>query len=137
MKIAIALWVIEKRPYLFRMPLQILLCALAGGLAFALIENLMYLHVYIPGQLSRPGGRTASRIRGRVACVALDGLHRSACHLFVLRRFGTGQMWSHAIASRTRPKLAHAAPMIMTAMIGHGLYNGIVSIAEAGGWLEF
>ena len=58
MKVAIALWVIEKRPYLFRMPVQILLCALAGGLAFAFIENLMYLNVTIPGYVETQGLET-------------------------------------------------------------------------------
>ncbi|MBL8889048.1 MAG: PrsW family intramembrane metalloprotease [Planctomycetaceae bacterium] len=48
LKIAWPLWVVEKRPWLFSNGLQLLLCGIGGGLAFALIENLIYLNIYIP-----------------------------------------------------------------------------------------
>jgi hypothetical protein len=50
---------------------------------------------------------------------------------------GLVRMWSHAIAHRTRPKVAHAAPLIITAIVVHGAYNGAVTIAELAGWLPF
>lgn len=141
MKVAIALWVIEKRPYLFRMPFQILLCALAGGLAFAFIENLIYLNVYIPGAAETNGGEYTQAISSPVLTdlatwrwTVCTGLH-ATCSFFA--GLGLIRMWSHAITHHTRPKIAHAAPMIVTAMIGHGLYNGMATIAELSGWPRF
>jgi hypothetical protein len=133
MKIAIALWVVEKRPYLFRMPLQILLCALAGGLAFAFIENLMYLNVFIPG--SRETVPTAAATGLTLwRWTVCTGLHVTCSFVAGL---GLVRMWSHAIAHRTRPKVAHAAPLIITAIVVHGTYNGAVTSAELAGWLPF
>jgi RsiW-degrading membrane proteinase PrsW (M82 family) len=156
MKVAIALWVIEKRPYLFRMPVQILLCALAGGLAFAFIENLMYLNVTIPGYLETQGLETqgletqgletqgsestqpvstaVSTGLARWRWTVCTGLHATCSFLAGL---GLVRMWSHATRHRARPKIAHAAPMIITAMLCHGLYNGAVTIAELAGWMPF
>ncbi len=146
MKVAIALWVIEKRPYLFRRPLQILLCALAGGLAFAFIENVMYLHVTIPASVKaekkelaeakgiQPAAKTAPIDLATWRWTICTGLHATCSFLAGL---GLVRMWSQAIHHRTRPKIAHAAPMIITAMIVHGLYNGSVTVAELADWLPF
>jgi RsiW-degrading membrane proteinase PrsW (M82 family) len=152
MKVAIALWVIEKRPYLFRRPLQILLCALAGGLAFAFIENVMYLYVTIPASVKaekeelvgkeepvrskdiQPAAKAATIDLATWRWTICTGLHATCSFLAGL---GLVRMWSLAFRHRTRPKIAHAAPMIVAAMIGHGLYNGIVTIAELAGWLPF
>ena len=141
MKVAIALWVIEKRPYLFRRPIQILLCALAGGLAFAFIENLIYLNVTIPGNMETQGPEQAQSVSTAVSTdlarwrwTVCTGLHATCSFLAGL---GLVRMWSRAITLRTRPKIAHAAPMILLAMFCHGLYNGTVTIAELAGWLPF
>ena len=48
MKVAMATYVVEKRPYLFTSTAQIMFAGLAAGLSFASIENLLYLGVYIP-----------------------------------------------------------------------------------------
>ncbi len=141
MKVAITLWVIEKRPYLFRTSFQILLCALAGGLAFACIENLMYLKVYIPADWETDGGEyTLAATSSAAADLATwrwticTSLHVTCSFLAGL---GLARMWSRSVTHLTSPKIAHAAPLIIAAMIGHGLYNGIVTIAELGGWLTF
>lgn len=124
-KISAALWVVEKRPYLFRTPVQILFCALAGGLAFAFIENLMYLHVYVPDATSRLAlWRWTVCVGMHAVCSSLSGV-------------GLVRMWSAAVGRRARPEIARAAPWIIAAIIGHGLYNGMVTIAELAGWLEF
>ncbi len=134
MKVAAALWVIEKRPYLFRMPFQILLCTLAGGLAFAFFENLMYLRFHTSH--FHDAGSTAGYYAQYATWrwTVCTGLH-ATCSFF--SGLGLARMWSHAVANRTRPQIAHAAPMIVAAMIGHGLYNAAVSVAELSGWLQF
>jgi RsiW-degrading membrane proteinase PrsW (M82 family) len=137
MKIALALWVIEKRPYLFRMPAQILLCALAGGLAFALIENLMYFLFQQPNGPQIPGIEHPSTAAANWFVwrwTVCTGLH-ATCSFF--SGLGLVRMWSRAIAQRARPDIAYAAPMIIAAMICHGLYNGLVTVAELSGWLKF
>jgi len=141
MKVAIALWVIEKRPYLFRNSAQILLCALAGGLAFAFLENLIYLNFTIPGSREAVGSESA---RSVVTAASIDlatwrwtictSLHATCSFLAGL---GLARMWSQATSHRIRPKIVHAAPMIIIAMVVHGLYNGTMIIAELVGWLPF
>lgn len=123
-KVAAILWVVEKRPYLFKSMVQILLCAAAGGLLFAVIENLLYLNVYIPN-----ASTTLANWRWTV-CV---GLHVNCSFLAGV---GLVRIWDNAVRNRQRPQLGLGMPWIFTAMVGHGLYNFGVSIAEMIGWLE-
>lgn len=124
-KIALALWIVEKRPYWFSSIGQILLCAAAGGLAFAAIENLVYFHIYVPEH-------TAEFERFRwTACV---GLH-VGCSLTA--GLGLARIWDNAIRNLHRPRIAMGVPWFVTAMVGHGLYNLGVIIASAAGWLDF
>jgi hypothetical protein len=123
-KIALALWIVEKRPYLFSSIPQILLCAGAGGLAFAAIENLVYLNVYV-----RDHSPAFEAWRWTV-CV---GLH-VGCSLTA--GIGIARIWDRSMRLLERPKLALGVPWFVTAMIGHGVYNGSVFIAEAMGWLK-
>lgn len=125
MKIAIALWVVEKRPYLFKSIPQILICAVAGGLAFAGIENLMYLNVYIPH-----AGFGLAAWRWTVC----TGLHMN-CSLVM--GIGLARIWDNAVRLRQKPQLGLGMPWFFTAMAGHGLYNFLVFVAEMAGWLEF
>jgi len=138
MKIAIVLWVAEKRPYLFRTAFQIVFCALAGGLAFALIENLMYLHVYFPRGIEAQGQQQAAAA-GAVAFADLATWRWTVCTALhatcsLIAGLGVVRMWSRAMAHRTRPQVAQAAPLIVTAMVCHGLYNTVITIAELAGW---
>ena len=124
MKVAAALWVVEKRPYLFKSVWQILLCAAAGGAAFAFIENLMYLYVYLPQHSSR-----LAAWRWTV-CV---GLHMNCSFVAGV---GLARIWDNAIRERRRPQLWLGLPWLFMAMVAHGVYNGATIIAEAMGWLE-
>jgi hypothetical protein len=124
-KIAAALWVVEKRPYLFKSVWQILLCAVAGGAVFGLIENLLYLNVYIPN-----AGPSLARWRWTV-CM---GLHMNCS---VVAGLGVARIWYHTHRTGNRPNLALGVPWFVLAMVGHGLYNFSVTIAEAFGWLDF
>ena len=124
-KIAAALWVVEKRPFRFASAAQILFCAAAGGLAFAVIENLIYLTFYVP---AHGPGYAAWRW---IVCTAL--------HVVCSTTAGVGlvRIWRSAINQKRRPELAEGMPWFAAAMILHGLYNTAVTLAEAAGLLTF
>jgi hypothetical protein len=124
MKIAAALWIVEKRPYLFKSLWQILFCAAAGGAAFAFIENLMYLFVYLPEHSTK-----LAAWRWTV-CV---GLHMNCSFVAGV---GMARIWDNAIRERHRPELWLGVPWFVMAMTAHGIYNGAVVVAETIGWLE-
>jgi hypothetical protein len=124
-KIAAALWVAEKRPYWFKSVWQIVLCGLAGGALFGLIENLMYLFVYIPHA-------TPELARWRwTVCM---GLHMNCS---IVASFGVARIWYHTHRTGNRPNLSLGVPWFVLAMVGHGLYNFSVTVAEVFGWLDF
>jgi hypothetical protein len=124
-KISVAWWVVEKRPYLFKSIAQILFCAGCGGLAFAAIENLVYMYVYVPDH-------SLQFVLFRwTVCV---GLHVS-CSL--VAGLGLARVWDNAIRNRHRPKTALGIPWLVVAITGHGLYNLSVTIASLAGWLDF
>jgi hypothetical protein len=124
MKVAAALWVVEKRPYLFKSLWQILLCAAAGGAAFAFIENLMYLYVYVPEHSAKMAAWRWT------VCV---GLHMNCSFVAGV---GLARIWDNAVRERHRPQLWLGLPWFFMAMVAHGMYNGAVVLAEAAGWLE-
>lgn len=125
MKIAIALWIVEKRPYLFKSVVQILICAAAGGLAFGVIENLIYLHFYIPDH------RPALATWRWTVC---SGLHLNCSFVAGI---GLARIWDNAVRLRQRPQLGLGMPWFFTAMVGHGLYNLTAFVSEQAGWLPF
>ncbi|MEZ6119079.1 MAG: PrsW family glutamic-type intramembrane protease [Pirellulaceae bacterium] len=113
MKIALATWAVEKRPYLFKSSLQIVLCALAGGLCFAAMENLIYLNVYIPNP-------TANLITWRwTVCVALH----TSCSL--IAGWGLVKVWRRATQFRQRPQLIDGSRQLVTAVVIHCAYNSL------------
>jgi hypothetical protein len=124
MKVAAALWVVEKRPYLFKSVWQILLCAAAGGAAFAFIENLMYLYVYVPEHSAKMAAWRWT------VCV---GLHMNCSFVAGV---GLARIWDNTIRERHRPQLWLGLPWFFMAIVAHGMYNGAVVIAEAAGWLD-
>ncbi|MEM6330000.1 MAG: PrsW family glutamic-type intramembrane protease [Planctomycetota bacterium] len=124
-KTAAALWVVEKRPFWFKSGGQVLVCAAAGGLVFAAIENVMYLTVYAAG-----GGASYAAWRW-VVCTALHVVCSTIAGAGLLR------VWREAIRGRTRPELALGMPCFAAAMVTHGLYNALATLAEAAGVLSF
>ncbi len=119
MKIAAATYVVEKRPFLFRSAVQILVAALAGGLVFATIENLLYLNLYIPDPT--PG---IARWRWSV-CVAMH----MGCSL--VAALGLVRVWRDAWERRARPRLALGYPYLVTAIVIHGTYNALAVTLHA------
>ena len=123
-KVAMALWVIEKRPYLFLSGGQILICAACGGLAFASIENLIYIYVYVPNH-------SAEFVAFRwTVCVAL---HMTCSTLAGL---GLVKVWREAITRLQKPRLELCYGWLVTAMVGHGLYNFTMTVLQLAGWLD-
>jgi len=123
-KVAAALWVVEKRPFLFQSLWQIFLCAACGGLAFAAIENLLYLYVYVPKH-------TPEFVHFRwTVCVFLH----VSCSL--VAGVGLARIWDNAIRNLHPPRLALGVPWFVIAMVGHGLYNLTVIVASAAGWFD-
>lgn len=111
MKAGLVLWVIEKRPYLFSSRVQIALICLASGLVFAIIENLIYLNVYVkdPPQ---------SLVEWRwTICLAL---HTSCAFIASL---GLMRIWKCAMTERRRPRLTEGTSALIAAMVVHGAYN--------------
>ncbi len=118
MKIALPLWVVERRPYLFRNSAQIALCGAFSGLAFAALENVLYLEIRIPNP-------PAALVQWRwTVCVALHmGCSRIAA-------MGVQRVWRETMQSLTRPKLALAMPYVVTAIVVHGSYNALAVLLE-------
>lgn len=124
-KVAAALWVVEKRPFWFKSIGQILICAVAGGAMFGVIENFLYLYLLFPNH-SPP----LADWRWSV-CI---GLHMN-CSL--VAGVGLARIWHNAIREQHRPILGLGLPWFFIAMAGHGLYNFSVAVAETAGWLDF
>lgn len=111
MKIAAATYVVEKRPYLFTTSAQIIIAALAGGLAFGALENLLYLNTYIPDP--KPG-----MIRWRwTVCIAMH----AGCSL--VAALGLVRTWRDAWRRTGRPRLTLGYPYLVAAIAIHGAYN--------------
>ena len=122
LKIALPLIVVERRAFWFSSPLQIIVAAVGGGLAFAVVENLLYLHVYT----CKPSSLLVAW-RWSV-CVALH----TGCSL--LAGLGVARVWRRVWQTYRRPELGQAAPFIIAAVVIHGLYNlgaAILSIVDA------
>jgi len=111
MKTALTLWVIEKRPFLFRSRLQIAVCALGAGLCFGAIENVMYLNVYIPNP---PPGLVAWRW---TVCTALH----AGCTF--IAGLGLMRIWKDAVDRLAPPRLSLGSPHLAAAAAIHGAYN--------------
>lgn len=121
MKVAVALWIVERRPYLFRSAGQILLCAAAGGFVFAALENVLYLTVYIPDP-------PEALIRWRwTVCVAMH----TGCSL--IAGLGLTRIWSHTVRTMTRPRLSLGSPALICAVVIHGSYNGSAVLMQLSG----
>ena len=111
MKIAAVLYIVEKRPFLFKSPAQILLCVFCAGLVFAAVENLLYLNIYIrkpdPALIS---WRWSVCVFMHAGCAVIAGL-------------GLVRIWRNIWQRMDRPNLSLAFPYILTAVIAHGTYN--------------
>lgn len=123
MKVALIALLLETRPYLLRSRTQVLLAAGGAGLAFAAIENALYLLVYIPNP-------TAEIIIWRwTVCVALH----VGCSL--VAGVGAAHAWHRTVTELRRPREPVTLFWLVLAIAIHGLYNGTVLVLELSGTL--
>lgn len=110
-KIMGPLMVVERNPARFSTRSQILFCAVASGLVFSVIENVLYLKVYIPNP-------SAALVWWRwTVCVALH----TGCSF--IAGWGVAKIWSESDRTGNPPKLETGAPLLITAVVLHGAYN--------------
>ncbi len=122
MKIAAALYIVEKRPYLFRSPLQIVICVLASAVVFATIENVIYLNIYD----STP---SSTMVYWRwTVCVALH----VGCSL--IAGLGLVRIWADMWKHCRRPTMSLGFPFLVTAILVHGAYNAFVTVLSLAGF---
>ncbi len=120
-KIALIYYIVEKKPYLFHSFWQIIIAALAGGLVFAVIENIIYLNIYIPNP-------TEKIIQWRwTVCTILH----VGCS--VIASLGLVKMWLDILERKAPARLEMAYPYIIAAIIIHGCYNAIAIALELAG----
>ncbi|QNN22638.1 PrsW family intramembrane metalloprotease [Planctomycetales bacterium ZRK34] len=110
-KVLAALMTVERRPYIFRNSAQILLCTATGGFVFACIENLIYLHIYVPNP---PPALIFWRW---TVCLALHTGCSTIAGLGVLR------VWRDAMQNLRRPRPERCIPLWIIAVCIHGSYN--------------
>ena len=121
MKIASALYIVEKKPFLFRSKFQIVICILSGSFLFSLIENLLYIYVYIPDP-------SELLIHWRwTICVAIH----MGCS--TVAGMGLLQIWKNIWSNLERPKISLGYPYLVTAAVIHGSYNAVTLILDISG----
>lgn len=119
MKIGAVAVVVEVRPYLLKSVSQIQVAAVGSALAFAAIENVLYLHVYI----AHPS--TALILWRWTTCVALHaGCSTMSSH-------GLMSMWRTCVNELRPPRMSLAFPALVKAIIIHGTYNFGAAIFQA------
>ena len=111
LKIMGTIILLERFLYFFRSSLQLFLCIIASALCFAVIENIMYLQVYI----EQPS-ETLITWRWTIC----TGLHVGASSIAYL---GVRAMWLNSRAAFTKPLVKDALPYIIAATCLHGAYN--------------
>ncbi|NQT85143.1 PrsW family intramembrane metalloprotease [bacterium] len=123
MKVAAALTVVERRPFLFRNPVQILLCCAGAGAAFATLENLLYIYVYIPAATG--AAPTAATVAWRWGvCTALH--MGCAC----IAGMGLVRVWRDVWERKARARLTFGFPCLAIAIAIHGLYNTLALVLQ-------
>ncbi len=123
LKISGALYLAERRPWLVWESFTLPFIALAAGLFFAVVENVLYLNVYFPDP-------DIALIRWR--WVAGPLLHGGASFIAGI---GVAKIWERVQAGDGHAVLRPGLPWIVGAMVVHGLYNLTVSVLEIAGVL--
>lgn len=121
LKVVCATITLERCPWLFRSRIQFLAIGVAAGLAFAAIENFLYLRVYLPDP-------SPAIITWRwTVCVALH----TGCS--TIAAMGLARAWRTARSRFDRPNIESVFPFLLTAIIIHGVYNtSAIALSFAG-----
>jgi hypothetical protein len=121
MKVAILATVIEFRPFKFTSRAQIHLAAMGSGLGFAIVENILYLNVYIDDP------EPSLALWRWTICVALH----VGCSL--VASLGIASMWERSIETLSRPRMRVAFQSIIAAIVIHSAYNGLAMLLAIAG----
>jgi len=114
-----------KRPEVLRSQLYTASLTALGGLAFALIENLLYLEVYWPHLSAEQGDPSSSLVLWRyTVCVAL---HVTCSFIFGL---GINEKLKASVKGEIK-FLSTGKRFFITAIVLHGLYNITAVILES------
>jgi len=108
-------YVLEKKPYRIFSTWQFVFSAVLSGLAFAAIENLVYIHRFAAAANIKDVGRLA--FYRWTVCTAL---HVTCA---VIASLGLIRVWKRQLRDGRPADLAAAVPFFAAAMIAHGLYN--------------
>ena len=117
-KVAGPLYLAESRPWLVPAAWVLIAVAVVGGLGFAVIENWVYLNVYIESP-------SDDIIRWRWVFGPL--VHGTAS---ALAGIGVARMWRLTNQSGVAPTPRIAMPWFITAVVVHGGYNLLAVILE-------
>lgn len=113
------IWLCERRPWLLPSRIGIALAALTSGLVFAILENILYLHVYVTDP-------SPALIQWRwTVCVALH----MGCAL--IGSLGVARAWTAARLSGQRGSIDAMVPAIVAATVIHGTYNLLAVVMES------
>ena len=122
LKVGFVAILVETRPYLLRSAAQIRLAAIAAALAFATVENFLYIFWYLDDP-------TETIIRWRWSiCTALHVIAT------MIAAEGISRVWSHAHRSLVRPEMGRAFRWLVAAIVVHGSYNAGVFMMERSGF---
>jgi len=111
MKLAAGACLVEVKPYLFRKKEQLQVATIGAALLFAVIENIIYLNVYIPN----PSVELV--IYRWTVCVAMHtGCTFVAAH-------GLVSVWERAVTELRPPQLSQGFRWLVIAIVLHGCYN--------------
>jgi RsiW-degrading membrane proteinase PrsW (M82 family) len=115
MKPIALVFLVERAPWRIRSRLQVVLIALAAGLGFSILENLVYIHVYFPAITPRPGP-DAELLRW-LACTPLH----TVCSTIV--GLGLARQWARWRRTGERVQIERILPWFAAAVILHGGWN--------------
>ncbi len=118
MKITILLLIVERRPWLIRAASDIRIAAICGALGFAVIENILYLSVYI----TNPSFELT--LWRWIVCTAL---HVSCT---AIAAGGVMRIWQRVNEEGREPDARAMYQPLVTAIVLHGSYNALVTFAQ-------
>ena len=116
LKVALPLWVVEKRPHLFCAPFQILLCAACSGLLFGAMRHVFAVKLFMPGSLP-----VVDRLSGELP---MSILMHTVCSL--IAGMAMVRIWSGASRCQQRPDLTEGSGFGSVAIGIHIAYAAVM-----------